>query len=605
MPFSLLKAKGRNKYFVVDTHGHVYSNNPLTKAQAEKQLTALHIHTGHGHSQSKVAPLPIPVRAAPIAAPALPDILEPRHEANAALLERSEYETKLRSLLQKHPEYKEVVYRLDREHAPIKMIYENLIRILSLDGKGKSKKRGGMHMPNMHERLMQFLSYTPALANLVLSAAIGSGFGYLFANGDIQRNLTEFGIAFGISGLTTSALFLKLYEWLFWDGVLPEDAITPDEVAINMTQNPLHIDNAIVTRFNQRVIALGELPTINIPEGTIDYISQTELEPGEDVVAFNDGNVRRNEFTSVANARRHLISSQDPQHPLTRERLNVDDFKFFRIGEHYTAVNIPELPVAQPVDESGDFPVAESADYPSSVSIEIGNPQTFGNTQTGKGIVKTLSRLHRYLTRPRRIEPEEDEATIAARKQRHEREEIRKDIQRMYARADIADQMDAAKADMIMGEHWKVPMYPKYKDFHLFGFPYHVGRVGYGKGKKRGGMTPEEIRAKRALMTQQHRSNIKHQNELEMARAEEARRQAFGQHLSATTLPDTIIPAQPPKIPERKSTGKGTHILIGDNVTPKKISFVKKYLKGQGLPVTDKNVHKVCNIMDTVGVVFE
>jgi hypothetical protein len=36
-----------------------------------------------------------------------------------------------------------------------------------------------------------------------------------------------------------------------------------------------------------------------------------------------------------------------------------------------------------------------------------------------------------------------------------------------------------------------------------------------------------------------------------------------------------------------------------------KLKFVKKYLKGQGLPATKKNVEKICNIMDVEGVVFE
>jgi len=36
-----------------------------------------------------------------------------------------------------------------------------------------------------------------------------------------------------------------------------------------------------------------------------------------------------------------------------------------------------------------------------------------------------------------------------------------------------------------------------------------------------------------------------------------------------------------------------------------KVKFVKKYLKGQGLPATKKNVAKVCDIMDTEGIVFE
>jgi hypothetical protein len=36
-----------------------------------------------------------------------------------------------------------------------------------------------------------------------------------------------------------------------------------------------------------------------------------------------------------------------------------------------------------------------------------------------------------------------------------------------------------------------------------------------------------------------------------------------------------------------------------------KIQFVKKYLKGQGLPATKKNVAKICDIMNVEGIVFE
>ena len=45
---------------------------------------------------------------------------------------------------------------------------------------------------------------------------------------------------------------------------------------------------------------------------------------------------------------------------------------------------------------------------------------------------------------------------------------------------------------------------------------------------------------------------------------------------------------------------------LGKLSEPKgKVQFVKKYLKGQGLPATKKNVDKICNIMDVEGVVFE
>ena len=46
MPY-FLKQVGK-KYFVVDTSGKQYSKKPLPKARAERQLKALHINTGHG-----------------------------------------------------------------------------------------------------------------------------------------------------------------------------------------------------------------------------------------------------------------------------------------------------------------------------------------------------------------------------------------------------------------------------------------------------------------------------------------------------------------------------------------------------------------------------
>jgi hypothetical protein len=45
----------------------------------------------------------------------------------------------------------------------------------------------------------------------------------------------------------------------------------------------------------------------------------------------------------------------------------------------------------------------------------------------------------------------------------------------------------------------------------------------------------------------------------------------------------------------------GTQHQHGDG----KHKFVKKYLKGQGLPATKKNIAKICNIMDVEGIVFE
>jgi len=56
--------------------------------------------------------------------------------------------------------------------------------------------------------------------------------------------------------------------------------------------------------------------------------------------------------------------------------------------------------------------------------------------------------------------------------------------------------------------------------------------------------------------------------------------------------------------------------LIGDELTrdvdsqpvvaaEDKYKFAKKYLKGQGVRATKKNIDKICNIMDVEGVVFE
>lgn len=50
MPYSLEKVG--KKYYVVDTSGRRYSKKPLSLVKAKKQITALHIHTGHGLCQS-------------------------------------------------------------------------------------------------------------------------------------------------------------------------------------------------------------------------------------------------------------------------------------------------------------------------------------------------------------------------------------------------------------------------------------------------------------------------------------------------------------------------------------------------------------------------
>jgi len=39
--------------------------------------------------------------------------------------------------------------------------------------------------------------------------------------------------------------------------------------------------------------------------------------------------------------------------------------------------------------------------------------------------------------------------------------------------------------------------------------------------------------------------------------------------------------------------------------TKKELAFLKRYLKGQGIPATKKNINKICNIMDVEGVLFE
>ena len=48
MPYKLRKARNKDLYWVVDTAGNKYENNPIPLARAKKQIIALHIHTGHG-----------------------------------------------------------------------------------------------------------------------------------------------------------------------------------------------------------------------------------------------------------------------------------------------------------------------------------------------------------------------------------------------------------------------------------------------------------------------------------------------------------------------------------------------------------------------------
>jgi hypothetical protein len=57
--------------------------------------------------------------------------------------------------------------------------------------------------------------------------------------------------------------------------------------------------------------------------------------------------------------------------------------------------------------------------------------------------------------------------------------------------------------------------------------------------------------------------------------------------------PNRNPPVEFPPVPVKKPTGQG------------KLKFVKKYLKGQGIRATKKNIDKICNIMDVEGVVFE
>ena len=44
MPFKLRKAPGKELYWVVDDNGKHYSDKPMAKTRAEKQLVALRIN---------------------------------------------------------------------------------------------------------------------------------------------------------------------------------------------------------------------------------------------------------------------------------------------------------------------------------------------------------------------------------------------------------------------------------------------------------------------------------------------------------------------------------------------------------------------------------
>lgn len=58
----------------------------------------------------------------------------------------------------------------------------------------------------------------------------------------------------------------------------------------------------------------------------------------------------------------------------------------------------------------------------------------------------------------------------------------------------------------------------------------------------------------------------------------------------------------PSKVVHKPIAKRGGPINWGEGLRQQ---FVRKYLKGQGIPATKKNVAKICNIMDVEGVVFE
>jgi hypothetical protein len=48
MPYAIQKAKGTNKYFVINRNtGHKFSNSPIPRERAERQLKAIYANT-HG-----------------------------------------------------------------------------------------------------------------------------------------------------------------------------------------------------------------------------------------------------------------------------------------------------------------------------------------------------------------------------------------------------------------------------------------------------------------------------------------------------------------------------------------------------------------------------
>jgi sRNA-binding protein len=87
-----------------------------------------------------------------------------------------------------------------------------------------------------------------------------------------------------------------------------------------------------------------------------------------------------------------------------------------------------------------------------------------------------------------------------------------------------------------------------------------------------GGMTPEEVKIARKKMNEDRARRL----------AEQAAARAVAAAAAAAARPP--VSAEPPKPP----TGKG--------------AFIKRYLKGQGLPATKRNIKAVSNFMDAEGI---
>jgi hypothetical protein len=544
MPYSLEKVG--KKYYVVDTSGRRYSKKPLSLAKAKKQMTALHINTGHGLTASCLKSL----FTTEYEEPETPQMVTRGFTEDDDVISRTEYPSALVVPRKKKSTLKKILNYIketdEKDFGDTFKTYKN-----PTYGKGKRKCKGGSYettLPLLEKSLKEIietmeykLSRTPFQYLTNFLDKILKELNELIDEKGELPKLREFGLNF-IRKLHPPERLLELMH----PEALELQRELPSYIPSDYELEQLNSDGLRLRRTVSPFLFLG--PNRNIEDRRHKHGEETRKPPPSR--SYTDSDI--------------IIPESEMDRPYTRMMPKEMYMDYIRgVGP---PINTDPRNVKYLV--SGLIPHS-ARDYwmnaPDRPPQPKGKPREkrYGRPSPKEGKGKHTEEDTHILIG--------DELSGCGRK-----DTLREEYELIMRRPNLTQQ---AKDDLV----------------RIYQAGLHKLNQK-GKSKILGILTNSKI-AKEKDDILRNTIDLMHRR----VPIQLIQRSRFSTELTPEQMSENLATSFLNEYAEQEVDDPRNYIKEGEG----KLKFVKKYLKGQGIPATKKNVSKICNIMDVEGVVFE